>query len=444
MVQRMDSSLRGIKEIRQLRKRAPLYWANTAYGPAQDALPFLELDMEDMRETCARLDRFKTLLVRLFKELEPTGGCIESPLVPVPRMKENLSHRRLSINGELYVKADHLLPVAGSVKARGGIHEVLFLAEKTAVQEGLLRLEDDHAVLAKEETRKLFGRYTVSVGSTGNLGLGIGIAGAALGFNTVVHLSAEARAWKKELLKTKGVTVIEHASDYSAAVKAGREAAAGDPMTHFVDDERSPLLFLGYAVAALELQRQLDELGVTVDRAHPLFVYIPCGVGGAPGGITFGLKQVYGDAVHCVCAEPVESPCMLLGMLTGLERDISVYDIGLENKTIADGLAVSRPSRIAGRILKHLAAGFCTVTDVELLSSLAALGRTENMRIEPSAAAGFSALEHVISCEAPLRVFLGTDPLSVNSTHIVWSTGGGLVPDEEYRAYTARINGLIV
>lgn len=56
---------------------------------------------------------------------------------------------------------------------------------------------------------------------------------------------------------------------------------------------------VGYAVATKRLVGQPEEKGNAVDEKHPFFIYIPCGVGGAPGGISFGLKQVFKDCVHC-------------------------------------------------------------------------------------------------------------------------------------------------
>ena len=66
---------------------------------------------------------------------------------------------------------------------------------------------------------------------------------------------------------------------------------------------------------------------------------------GAPGGITFGLKQIFKDNVHCFFVEPVQALCMLASMVIRLNRDIFVKDIGLSGKTHADGLAGVQSSK---------------------------------------------------------------------------------------------------
>ena len=202
-------------------------------------------------------------------------------------------------------------------------------------------------------------------------------------------------------------------------------------MSYFVDDENSRNLFLGYAVAAKRLCCQLRELGLTPDVDHPLFAYIPCGVGGAPGGVTFGLRQLYGDYVHCFFVEPVQAPCMLAGMASGLQNEICVQDIGLTGNTAADGLAVGRASGFVGTMMKPHLAGEFTVADPVLYEYLKELYKTENIFIEPSSCAAFAGPIRLMSYEETCSYIKdhGLTGKMENAIHIVWATGGALVPE---------------
>ena len=317
----------------RLRAAQPCLWTHSGRSAAVEAqlsVGTAMVGVQDIQAASQRFARCAGLLATLFPELQASGGVIESPLVPTPALGRALGLAPQA--GALWVKCDHSLPVAGSIKARGGIHEVLEFAEGLAQQHGLLAPGDDCNALATPAARALFARYQVAVGSTGNLGLSIGVAASSLGFRAAVHMSADAKEWKKERLRRRGVEVVEHTGDYEKAVAAGRAQAATDPFCHFVDDERSLSLLLGYSAAAPALQRQLAAAGITVDAAHPLFVYLPCGVGGAPAGITFGLRQVLGPQVHCFFAEPVQSPCFLAQMLAGPPGACRTRSVDSENR----------------------------------------------------------------------------------------------------------------
>ena len=101
---------------------------------------------------------------------------------------------------------------------------MLKYAEDLAVKHGLLKDGDSYEVLGEEENRAVFRKYTIQVGSTGNLGLSIGIISAVLGFRVIVHMSADAKEWKKQLLRKFGVEVREYEQDYGEAVRQGRGA----------------------------------------------------------------------------------------------------------------------------------------------------------------------------------------------------------------------------
>jgi len=444
----MENKIIQGKTIKEWEEKYPLmskiistdevFWTNSKYEKFEAAIKKVSLSDKDVEDAEERLNRFAPYIAKVFPETQKTNGIIESPIVPIPNMQSNIAETyNQEILGQLLLKCDSHLAISGSIKARGGIYEVLKHAEDLAIENNMLTIKDDYSIMDSDKFREFFSKYSIAVGSTGNLGLSIGIMSAQLGFKVYVHMSADAKQWKKDLLRSKGVTVIEYESDYSKAVEEGRKQAEADPNMYFIDDENSTNLFLGYAVAAYRLKKQLEEINVVVDENHPLFVYLPCGVGGGPGGVAFGLKLVFKDHVHCFFAEPTHSPCMVLGLMTGMHDKVSVQDFGIDNLTDADGLAVGRASGFVGKTLENLISGSFTVNDEQLYILLSMLSDSENIKLEPSALAGIHGPIQLFRDEAGQKYIENNNLKNKmkNVSHIAWATGGSMVPKDVMETY---------
>ena len=95
---------------------------------------------------------------------------------------------------------------------------------------------------------------------------------------------------------------------------------------------------------------------------------------------------------------------MTLALVTGLNAKICCADIGLDGKTAADGLACGRASYLVADLMTPI---------------VAALKDTEGIFIEPSSTASF----------------IGPALVNKPGTHILWATGGSMVPQEEADVY---------
>ena len=424
-----------MKDMQNLRE---IFWTNDHMKKFDEESGRLKVSKDDIRKASERLQRFAPYLAKVFPETAAEGGIIESPLRDIPSMKKIMSdYFSADIKGRVMLKCDNELKISGSIKARGGIYEILKHAEDLAIENNMLSYDDNYEKLADESMREFFSRYAVAVGSTGNLGLSIGIMSAKLGFRVTVHMSADAKQWKKDMLRSKGVEVVEYESDYSKAVEEGRRLSDLDPMSYFVDDENSVNLFMGYAVAALRLEKQLKEKGISIDSQNPLFVYLPCGVGGGPGGVAFGLKTIFMENVHFFFAEPTHSPCMTMGCMTGTHDRFSVQDFGIDNITSADGLAVGRASGFVGKTLENLVSGCYTVTDENMFRLLYMMAENEHIYLEPSALAGVAGIYRMFSSEEG-KTYLRSSDLEGREDsiiHVAWATGGSMVPQDIMKQY---------
>ena len=464
-----------------LQTHQPCCWINTEGIRAtrtpdqlQQHLSTLPLTSVDLQQAHDRWTRLIPVLQALFPTEAPDGR-ITSPLRPASTAFQALLG--LPPSNTLYIKEDNKLAVCGSVKARGGLYETFAFAEK--INNDWILDDDSQISLLSAIQEGLMEDYQVVVGSTGNLGLSVGLAASAMGMKSTIHMSNDAKQWKKDLLQERGSIVHEHVGSYGVAVEEGRKAAELDANAHFVDDETSTTLFLGYAAAALELKTQ-----ITLTEEQNLVVYIPCGVGGAPSGICWGLKQVFGTQVTVLFAEPTHAPCVLLAM-GGATKDWAVekdagamgvamgvatkdwavekekegvdaggekakigrmttcFDLGLDVKTEADGLACGAASPLCCAMVQELCAGIFTVDDAQLFVRLAQLVEMEgeDAFMEPSCCAALEGPGHLLwvskngATEEERELCA---ELLEGSVHVVWATGGALVPMEERSKFVER------
>ena len=134
----MESLLKKDPVLPRVAAAEEVLWFNPGLQSAETALSPMELGMADILDAEARLQRFAPFIRERFPETAPRGGLIESPLTPIPRMQRLLEERfGAVIPGRLLLKQDSHLAIAGSVKARGGIYEVLKHTEELAMENGL-------------------------------------------------------------------------------------------------------------------------------------------------------------------------------------------------------------------------------------------------------------------------------------------------------------------
>ena len=172
--ERKHELLNQFPELNELANHHTVLWENTNREKRCKQI----FSMEEVEEAEETLKRFSSYLTLAFPELLECKGLIESSLLDIPCMKKALEKEfDVLIPGQFILKCDHALPISGSIKARGGIFEVLRQAERLAIASGKLTKEDSYAMLATEDFQSFFQQYTIAVGSTGNLGLSIGIMG---------------------------------------------------------------------------------------------------------------------------------------------------------------------------------------------------------------------------------------------------------------------------
>ncbi len=169
--------------LKQIMDTEETLWINQKITTKSE---YVSLTGQDISDTSERLQRFAPYFEVAFTETVKTNGIIESPLIEIQNMKTCMEKDYgIDLKSRLLLKCDSHLPISGSIKARGGIYAVIKYAEELAVKHNLLSYSDSYTVLDDPAFKQFFSQFSIAVGSTGNLGLSIGIISARLGFNMV-------------------------------------------------------------------------------------------------------------------------------------------------------------------------------------------------------------------------------------------------------------------
>ena len=97
-------------------------------------------------------------------------------------------------------------------------------------------------------------------------------------------------------------------------------------------------------------------------------------------------------------------------------------------------------SEFVADVMKPMLSGVFTVDDDDLFRWLWKAQTTQAIRLEPSATAGFAGPEFIVNSNQG-RAYQEAHGLSnklAQATHVIWTTGGAFVPEEQFKEFMAR------
>lgn len=260
-----------------------------------------------------------------------------------------VSHTLSRITGaEVVVKFENL-QYTGSFKERGALNR-------------LLLLDDDER-----------SRGVVSM-SAGNHAQGLAYHAARLGIASTVVMPIGTPIVKVARTRDLGADVVIAGDDLAAAHDHARRLMTERGMV-FVPPYDCPLVMAGQGTVVLELLEQHPDLDAIV---------VPVGGGGLLAGC---LVAAHGVAPHVeVFGVQVSSHTAFTDALLGASHG------GGPPETIAEGIAVARPSPSAVRIAHTLCSGMIVVDDDRVEQAVALYLEVEKVVAEGAGAASLAAL----------------------------------------------------
>jgi threonine dehydratase len=214
----------------------------------------------------------------------------------------------------------------------------------------------------------------VMAASAGNHGQGVALASQLLGVPATIVLPENATITKIDAIQAMGARTILFGGNYEAAYQRAMELARSESKT-FIHPFDDSLVIAGQGTVGLEILDQVPDVGA---------VLVPVGGGGLIAGVALALKALGpGREVIGIQAAGASAAATSfeIGQLVSRPAD-----------TIADGIKVSRPGRLAFAMMRRYVDRMITVTEEEIYRAVIFLLEDAKLVVEPAGAVGVAAL----------------------------------------------------
>ena len=248
---------------------------------------------------------------------------------------------------DVYLKYENLQRT-GSFKVRGAIYKVSKLARAV---EGVV------------------------TASAGNHAQGVSYAASVYGLKAVIVMPATASISKIEATRGYGAEVVLHGSNYNEAEAKAFEIARerGYELIHPFDDMD---VIAGQGTIGFEILEDLPSMDAVI---------VPMGGGGLISGIASVVKKLR-PSTKVIGVEPENVPKFTVSLKNGRIVEVEM------KPTIADGLAVKRPGRLAFDIVSSLVDDVVTVSEEEIAEAMYLLLERGKVLAEGAGAASLAAV----------------------------------------------------
>jgi threonine dehydratase len=252
---------------------------------------------------------------------------------------------------KVYVKMENLQRT-GSFKLRGAYNKIANLTEK----------EKKRGVIAS---------------SAGNHAQGVAIAAGVYGIKCTIVMPKHVPLSKATATRRYGAEVILYGEVYDEAYEEAMRLQKETQAT-FIHPFNDPLVIAGQGTIALEILEELPDVEVVV---------VPIGGGGLISGVALALKTLKPD-VTVVGVQTKNMPSMV--------ESISQRKLVTVNgfSSIADGIAVKTPGKLAFEIVKQYVDEIVTVDEDEIASAMLLFLENAKVVAEGAGAASAAAIIH--------------------------------------------------